>query len=306
LTDIFQWYPRLADYAVLKARAKAPASARSRALVARSRTISGGHCAGETPLPIPNRAVKPCSADGTWDASPWESRSPPVSSFTSRPLGGSWSLCAGSCRPDELTGASRCMWALSHVHRDGVGAVGIVVAGGAWVAFPWGWRACPVDRGSTRPASRRSGPRARSAAHMRTGSQSAGRCSLADAVVEPDGASGRGAWPMSAPRQVGAATVAHRGARCDAPCGAALAGVGRGPRSTPRADPTMRAAARWRARTTLGPPEGDPSVVEPAMCSPRPDRRARPPRAGAGGWGAVRRAVPGDGRPARRRPVRAG
>ncbi len=36
----------------------------------------------ETPLPIPNRAVKHRSADGTWGATPWESRSPPV--FTSK------------------------------------------------------------------------------------------------------------------------------------------------------------------------------------------------------------------------------
>src|SRR5436309_10949958 len=39
---------------------------------------SGGHGEGETPLPIPNRAVKPLSADGTWPARAWESRSPPV------------------------------------------------------------------------------------------------------------------------------------------------------------------------------------------------------------------------------------
>src|SRR3954452_12070076 len=32
----------------------------------------------ETPLPIPNRAVKSLSADGTWRATSWESRSPPV------------------------------------------------------------------------------------------------------------------------------------------------------------------------------------------------------------------------------------
>src|SRR3954453_9101581 len=38
----------------------------------------GGHSAGVTPLPIPNREVKPCSADGTWGAIPWERRSPPV------------------------------------------------------------------------------------------------------------------------------------------------------------------------------------------------------------------------------------
>src|SRR3954463_12901317 len=40
--------------------------------------IFGGHSEGETPLPIPNRAVKPLSADGTWWATAWESRSPPV------------------------------------------------------------------------------------------------------------------------------------------------------------------------------------------------------------------------------------
>ena len=39
--------------------------------------ISGGNCGGDTPVPIPNTAVKPSSADGTWDASPRESRSPP-------------------------------------------------------------------------------------------------------------------------------------------------------------------------------------------------------------------------------------
>ena len=38
----------------------------------------GGHSEGETPLPIPNRAVKPLRADGTWWATAWESRSPPV------------------------------------------------------------------------------------------------------------------------------------------------------------------------------------------------------------------------------------
>src|SRR5438093_2382356 len=38
----------------------------------------GGHSEGETPLPIPNRAVKPLSADGTWWATAWESRSPPA------------------------------------------------------------------------------------------------------------------------------------------------------------------------------------------------------------------------------------
>ena len=40
--------------------------------------VSGGYGEGETPLPIPNREVKPLSADGTWPARAWESRSPPV------------------------------------------------------------------------------------------------------------------------------------------------------------------------------------------------------------------------------------
>src|SRR5512147_411848 len=40
----------------------------------------------ETPLPIPNRAVKPLSADGTWRATARESRSPPV--FLKPPQGG--------------------------------------------------------------------------------------------------------------------------------------------------------------------------------------------------------------------------
>ena len=50
---------------------------------ARSLPVSGGYGEGETPLPIPNRAVKPLSADGTWPARAWESRSPPV--FVARP-----------------------------------------------------------------------------------------------------------------------------------------------------------------------------------------------------------------------------
>ena len=50
--------------------------------------FSGGLGEGETPLPIPNREVKPLSADGTWLARAWESRTPPVSSaaHTSRPI----------------------------------------------------------------------------------------------------------------------------------------------------------------------------------------------------------------------------
>jgi hypothetical protein len=46
------------------------------------------HSEGETPLPIPNRAVKPLSADGTWRATSWESRSPPVFPYRSGALAG--------------------------------------------------------------------------------------------------------------------------------------------------------------------------------------------------------------------------
>src|SRR5919108_3771651 len=41
-------------------------------------TSFGGHSGGGTPLPIPNRAVKPASADGTRRATSRESRSPPI------------------------------------------------------------------------------------------------------------------------------------------------------------------------------------------------------------------------------------
>ena len=43
-----------------------------------SRKIPVAHSEWETPLPIPNRAVKPLSADGTWPARARESRTPPV------------------------------------------------------------------------------------------------------------------------------------------------------------------------------------------------------------------------------------
>ena len=53
-----------------------------------SLTFSGGFGEGETPLPIPNRAVKPLSADGTWPARAWESRTPPVYFRCGPPSGG--------------------------------------------------------------------------------------------------------------------------------------------------------------------------------------------------------------------------
>src|SRR3954452_6213871 len=78
-----EWCPGFAA-AVFKARRRALA-------------ISGGYGEGETPLPIPNRAVKPLSADGTWLARARESRSPPVY-FSARavPRGGS-SRCGDAC-----------------------------------------------------------------------------------------------------------------------------------------------------------------------------------------------------------------
>ena len=43
----------------------------------RGQTQSGGYGGGAPPLPIPNREVKPASADGTAPAA-WESRKPPL------------------------------------------------------------------------------------------------------------------------------------------------------------------------------------------------------------------------------------
>src|SRR5918997_168737 len=41
-------------------------------------TVFGGDSEGATPLPIPNRAVKPLSADGTWASGPGGGWSPPL------------------------------------------------------------------------------------------------------------------------------------------------------------------------------------------------------------------------------------
>ena len=40
-------------------------------------SFPGGYGGEATPVPIPNTVVKLSCADGTWDASPWESRSLP-------------------------------------------------------------------------------------------------------------------------------------------------------------------------------------------------------------------------------------
>src|SRR3954452_23456805 len=71
----------------------APAGSRVASAAAESRrrrslTLFGGHSEGETPLPIPNRAVKPLRADGTWPSRAWESRSPPNYFSTGPPRSG--------------------------------------------------------------------------------------------------------------------------------------------------------------------------------------------------------------------------
>src|SRR5688572_30558162 len=80
------WYPFLQGYcAVLKGPG-------------RLSSISGGYGEGETPLPFPNRAVKPLRADGTWPARARESRSPPVSSAQrTAPRGGPFVVVGAAC-----------------------------------------------------------------------------------------------------------------------------------------------------------------------------------------------------------------
>src|SRR5438105_9999310 len=69
--------------------------------------FSGGYGEGETPLPIPNRAVKPLSADGTWPARAWESRSPPL--FSCREMAPERAPSAGSDRSVRHRGAA-ALW----------------------------------------------------------------------------------------------------------------------------------------------------------------------------------------------------
>jgi hypothetical protein len=54
-----------------------PLGANALGSITKKSQVSGGHSGGVTPVPIPNTEVKPASADGTWGATPWESRSPP-------------------------------------------------------------------------------------------------------------------------------------------------------------------------------------------------------------------------------------
>ena len=85
----------------------------------RSLTVSGGYGEGETPLPIPNRAVKPLSADGTWWATAWESRSPPVL-HSRAAFGRLFFVPATPCSGRPRRGSSHAMDAsLGSATRDG-------------------------------------------------------------------------------------------------------------------------------------------------------------------------------------------
>ena len=53
---------------------------------------SGDDGGGDPPVPIPNTEVKPSSADGTWGAGPWESRTLP----------------GDICQPPDPTGSGGC------------------------------------------------------------------------------------------------------------------------------------------------------------------------------------------------------
>src|SRR3954451_4950295 len=83
----------------------------------------------ETPLPIPNRAVKPLSADGTWRATSRESRSPPVFSGAA-PRGGSFSLGFGCDAATRFRGlARRADWPGTRPRRKGHNVIGAIILG---------------------------------------------------------------------------------------------------------------------------------------------------------------------------------
>jgi hypothetical protein len=117
--------------------------------------VSGGYGEGETPLPIPNRAVKPLSADGTWPARAWESRSPPV--LISKPR--SHLVWAGFCFARcsllvcRLRGLSTSRWRRG-APRDVCGDAGLwlVIATAANVKGQPPGRHRPANRGQVRPA----------------------------------------------------------------------------------------------------------------------------------------------------------
>src|SRR5438046_6406509 len=81
----------------------------------------GGLTGRETPLPIPNRAVKPASADGTRRATSRESRSPPNYLRTGRESGPF--CCLEHVEPDGLRdiGPAFCRSGSCGVRRGGLG-----------------------------------------------------------------------------------------------------------------------------------------------------------------------------------------
>src|SRR4051794_30845542 len=101
-------------------------------------SVSGGYGEGDTPLPIPNREVKPLSADGTWPARAWESRSPPII-HTSRPSGRLVLFRALRLEPCPRSPSSSSLSARSYWS--------------CWQAASW-WRAggsrAPTSRGTSR------------------------------------------------------------------------------------------------------------------------------------------------------------
>ena len=108
--------------------------------------FSGGFGEGETPLPIPNREVKPLSADGTWLARAWESRTPPVY-FRDKgpPAGGPESLSALSSGAAELDVPRlvQCpMWVVSDLPR-----VATWIDEDTRIAAPEGFTGFAADRG---------------------------------------------------------------------------------------------------------------------------------------------------------------
>ena len=61
----------------------------------------GDEGGGDTPLPIPNREVKPASADGTAGETLWESRSSPIFLLVFQSV----SFCSGA----RVTGYNFCL-----------------------------------------------------------------------------------------------------------------------------------------------------------------------------------------------------
>ena len=147
------------------------------------RTISGGHSGGETPVPIPNTAVKPARADGTWGEAPWESRSLPGFLKDEIPfelwLGGDF-VVSGVISTHPFGGR------LQRRHRAETAAVANRVTGVAFVTQPVPPRSPQPNRraqwsrsgGAARPArsagQSRSARSGTSSGASRPGSRSAG------------------------------------------------------------------------------------------------------------------------------------